>query len=163
MPQGRTLYAADRRLIGGNVEAVIRALCVSEKRGTAKVNAGEAEFVENYGIRGDAHAGDWHRQVSLLSYESVKAFRARGCHAADGAFGENILAEGIDFKKLAVGTILQSKDVRLEVTQIGKHCHAGCEIAQQTGDCIMPREGIFARVLHGGTLKTGDVIYVREV
>lgn len=142
------------------MEAVIKAICTSEKRGTAKRDIKEAELIEDFGIKGDAHAGKWHRQISLLSYEQVEAFRKRGADVADGAFGENILAEGIDFKTLKIGTKIKSGDVLLEVTQIGKKCHSECEIFKQVGDCIMPREGIFARVLHGGKLKTGDKLYI---
>lgn len=142
------------------MQAVIKAICTSERRGTAKKDIREAEFIEDFGIKGDAHAGKWHRQISLLSYEQVEEFRKRGAHVDDGAFGENILAEGIDFKTLAIGTRIKSGDVLLEVTQIGKKCHSECEIFKQVGDCIMPREGIFARVLHGGKLKTGDKLYV---
>lgn len=143
------------------MEAVIKALCTSEKRGTAKKDMKEAEFIEDFGIKGDAHAGKWHRQISLLSYEQVEEFRRRGADVDDGAFGENILAEGIDFKTLPIGTkIKTSSDVLLEVTQIGKKCHSECEIYKQVGDCIMPREGIFAKVLHGGRLKVGDKLFV---
>lgn len=145
------------------MEAVIKALCISEKRGTAKIARKEVELIEDFGLKNDAHAGKWHRQVSLLSYEQVEAFRQRGAQVQDGAFGENILAEGIDFKKLPVGTVLVSGDVELEITQIGKKCHSECEIFYQVGDCIMPREGIFAKVVHGGTLKIGDVLYVKKV
>lgn len=142
------------------MEAVIKAICTSEKRGTAKKNIKEAEFIEDFGIKGDAHAGKWHRQISLLSYEQVEAFRKRGADVDDGAFGENILAQGIDFKTLKIGTKIKGGDVLLEVTQIGKKCHSECEIFKQVGDCIMPREGIFAKVIHGGKLKSGDKLYV---
>ncbi len=145
------------------MEAVINALCISEKKGTAKKVVEEAEFIEDYGIRGDAHAGKWHRQISLLSLDKVKEFRNRGVSVPDGGFGENILAEGIDFRFLPVGTVLVCNEVRLEVTQIGKECHSKCNIYQQIGDCIMPREGIFARVLTGGRIKTGDKIYVKSI
>ena len=142
------------------IEAIIKALCISKERGTAKSKVDEIELIENYGLKGDAHAGTWHRQVSLLSYEQVEEFKKRGGKVEDGAFGENILAEGIDFKKLPIGTILKSKQVTLMVTQIGKTCHSHCEIFHQVGDCIMPREGIFAKVLTGGKLKVGDRLYV---
>lgn len=142
------------------MEAVIKAICTSDIRGIAKKDVKEAEFIEDFGIRGDAHAGKWHRQISLLSYEQVEAFRKRGADVDDGAFGENILAEGIDFKALPIGTKIKGRDVLLEVTQIGKKCHSECEIFKQVGDCIMPREGVFAKVLHGGKLKIGDKLYV---
>jgi MOSC domain-containing protein YiiM len=138
----------------------VMAICISEKRGTKKVNIGQCELVENHGLKDDAHAGDWHRQVSLLSYDRVEAFRASGASVDDGAFGENLLVEGIDFKTLPVGTLLRCGDVRLEITQIGKECHAHCEIYRQVGDCIMPREGVFARVLQGGIIAVGDELYV---
>lgn len=136
------------------------AICISEKRGTKKANIGQCELVENYGLKGDAHAGDWHRQVSLLSYDRVEAFRATGATVDDGAFGENLLVSGIDFKVLPVGTLLHCGKVLLEITQIGKECHAHCEIYRQVGDCIMPREGVFARVLKGGVISVGDEMYV---
>lgn len=145
------------------MKAVIRALCISEKRGTKKNVIQEVELIKDFGLKNDAHAGKWHRQVSILSYEQVEAFRQRGVQVENGAFGENILAEGIDFKKLPVGAVLISGTVELEVTQIGKKCHSECEIFHRVGDCIMPREGIFAKVLHGGKLKIGDVLYVKTI
>lgn len=141
-----------------NMKGVIKAVCISRERGTAKQKVEEAELAEDYGIRGDAHAGNWHRQVSLLSCEKVEEFRSGGASVSDGAFGENLLVEGIDLRRLPVGTLLKSGTVILEVTQIGKECHSGCEIFQQVGDCIMPREGIFARVLKGGSIRPGDNI-----
>ena len=140
----------------------VRAVCISEKKGTAKRNVGKCNFLEDFGLENDAHGGKWHRQVSLLSYEAVEAFRARGAQVEDGASGENLLVEGFDFKSFPVGTIFTCNDVVLELTQIGKKCHSECEIFKQVGDCIMPREGVFARVLHGGTIQTGDELYVRE-
>ena len=134
----------------------VMAVCVSEARGTPKRNIGRARLRADWGVEGDAHAGNWHRQVSLLSYEAVQAFNARGANVADGAFGENLLVSGFDFKRLPVGTRLRCGDVRLEITQIGKECHSGCEIYQRVGDCIMPSEGVFARVLAGGEVAVGD-------
>ena len=116
----------------------------------------------NIGMEKDAHAGKWHRQVSLLSYEKIEAFKAKGAPVEDGAFGENLIVEGFDLKTLPVGTKLVCNDVVLEVTQIGKQCHSGCEIYKIMGDCIMPREGIFTRVLHGGTVSEGDRIEILE-
>ena len=136
------------------------AVCISEKKGTAKQNVGKANFIENWGVEKDAHAGKWHRQVSLLSHDEVEKFRARGAQVADGAFGENLLVEGFDFKSFPVGTIFTCNDVVLEITQIGKKCHSECEIFHQVGDCIMPREGVFARVLVGGEIKVGDELQV---
>lgn len=132
------------------------AVCTSPEKGTQKTNIRRGVFIEDYGIEGDAHAGKWHRQVSLLSYEKIEAFRARGAVVEDGAFGENLVVEGIDFKTLPIGTRFQCNDVVLELTQIGKECHHGCEIFQKMGECIMPREGLFAIVLHGGVIKVGD-------
>ncbi len=137
------------------------AVCISEKKGTAKENREEALLIEDFGLEGDAHGGNWHRQVSLLSYEQVEAFRKRGANVEAGAFGENLLVAGFDFKSLPVGTILACNEVVLEITQIGKECHAHCTIYHQVGDCIMPREGVFARVLTGGKIKVGDEMYVR--
>lgn len=132
------------------------AVCTSPEKGTQKTNIRRGVFIEDYGIEGDAHAGKWHRQVSLLSHEKIEAFRARGAVVEDGAFGENLVVEGIDFKTLPIGTRFQCNDVVLELTQIGKECHHGCEIFQKMGECIMPREGVFAIVLHGGEIKVGD-------
>lgn len=140
----------------------IIAICISEKRGIQKKRIPEAEFVEDWGIKGDAHAGKWHRQVSLLSHDKIEAFRARGAEVADGAFGENLVVEGFDFAKMAVGTRFRCNDVILELTQIGKECHNGCEIFKKMGDCIMPREGVFTRVLHGGIVREGDELVVLE-
>jgi len=130
----------------------IRALCISEKRGTQKHALDRVFFMTEHGIDGDAHAGDWHRQVSLLGLGEIDDFRARGADVDFGAFGENVVAEGFRFKELPLGTRLRVGDVFLEITQIGKECHSHCQIYHQVGDCIMPREGVFARVLHGGGL-----------
>ena len=111
---------------------------------------------ENYGLENDAHAGNWHRQVSLLSYEKIEEFKAKGAPVKDGAFGENLIVQGFDFKTLPVGTRLKCNDVILEITQIGKQCHNGCEIFKIMGDCIMTREGVFARVIKGGVISEGD-------
>ena len=138
------------------------AVCTSPAKGTQKQNVGEVVFIEDFGIQGDAHAGKWHRQVSLLSYDKIEEFRARGAETADGAFGENLVVEGIDFRLLPVGTRLHCADVILEMTQIGKECHHGCQIFQKMGDCIMPREGVFARVIRGGTIRVGDEMKVIE-
>lgn len=134
----------------------IMAVCISEKRGTQKKNIEKVRLIENFGLEGDAHGGNWHRQVSLLSYEKVRAFEEKGISVEDGAFGENLLVEGFDFKTLPVGTRFRCGDALLEMTQIGKECHSHCEIYQAVGDCIMPREGVFARVLHGGVIQIGD-------
>ena len=139
------------------------AVCISEQKGTPKRNVGAAELIANWGISGDAHAGKWHRQVSLLSYDKIQAFRARGAEVSDGDFGENLVVEGIDFRSLPVGTQLTCGQVLLEITQIGKECHSHCAIHQKMGECIMPTEGVFARVLHGGAIAAGDEMEVRDV
>ncbi len=136
----------------------VRAVCISEKKGTLKKNIGTCRIIENYGLEHDAHAGDWHRQVSLLSYEKIEEFKKKGAPVEDGSFGENLVVEGFDFKKLPVGTKLRCNEVLLELTQIGKECHSGCEIYKIMGDCIMPREGVFAKVLHGGVICVGDIM-----
>ncbi len=141
---------------------VVKAVCISEKKGVQKKNVHTANLIENHGIEGDAHAGNWHRQVSLLSYDKVEAFRSKGAPVVDGSFGENILVEGIDFKTLPIGTKFTCNDVLLELTQIGKECHSGCEIFQIMGDCIMPREGVFTIVLKGGVISEGDILQVVE-
>ena len=138
----------------------IIAVCSSEHKGTQKKNVNSAVFIEDWGIEGDAHAGKWHRQVSLLSHDKVEDFRARGAEVKDGAFGENLVVSGIDFRSLPIGTRFACNEVMLELTQIGKQCHNGCEIFKKMGDCIMPREGVFARVLNGGTISVGDTLTV---
>lgn len=138
----------------------IMAVCISEKRGTQKKNIEKVRLIENFGLEGDAHGGNWHRQVSLLSYEKVRAFEEKGISVEDGAFGENLLVEGFDFKTLPVGTRFRCGEALLEMTQIGKECHSHCEIYQAVGDCIMPREGVFARVLHGGVIQIGDELEI---
>lgn len=138
------------------------AVCISPEKGTQKTAVAEGNFIEDYGIEGDAHAGKWHRQVSLLSYDKIEAFRQRGAQVEDGAFGENLVVEGIDFSVLPVGTRLACGEVILEVTQIGKECHHGCAIFQQMGDCIMPREGVFAKVIQGGKIRPGDEMTCKE-
>ncbi|MBO6290757.1 MAG: molybdenum cofactor biosynthesis protein [Selenomonas sp.] len=140
----------------------IKAICISEKRGTQKHAVEEAVFVTEHGIKDDAHAGDWHRQVSFLGWEEIEEFRHRGAQVELGAFGENVVAEGFCFKELPVGTRLRCGSVFFEITQIGKKCHSHCAIHQQVGDCIMPREGVFARVLHGGTIRKGDMLEIAE-
>ena len=138
----------------------ITAICISDRKGTQKHAVEEVRIIEDFGLEGDAHAGKWHRQVSLLNKERIDDFRARGAKVEDGAFGENLVVEGIDFKNLPLGTRYRSGDVLLEMTQIGKECHHGCRIYQTMGDCIMPREGVFCKVLRGGTLKVGDILEI---
>lgn len=135
---------------------IVKAICISEKKGTQKHRVEEAVFVEDYGIENDAHAEKWHRQVSLLSYDKIEDFKKRGADVIDGAFGENLVVEGFDFRNLPVGTIFQCGDVILEMTQIGKQCHSHCEIYKIMGECIMPKEGVFTKVIQGGIIRTGD-------
>ncbi len=137
---------------------VLKGICVSKKRGTKKVEVAEAMLVENYGIEGDAHAGNWHRQVSLLSLEKIEAFREKGAQVSFGDFGENLIIDGFDFRSLPVGTIFTIGDAVLKMTQIGKECHTHCQIYQTMGECIMPREGVFAVVLKGGQIRNGDTV-----
>ena len=132
------------------------AVCTSDRKGIQKKDVNTAHFSAEWGIDGDAHAGKWHRQISLLSADKIEAFNARGANVIPGAFGENLVVEGFDFRALPVGTLLRCNDVLLEMTQIGKECHSHCEIYKKMGDCIMPREGVFARVLEPGTISVGD-------
>lgn len=139
----------------------IVAVCVSARKGTQKKNVGSAKVTAHHGIEEDAHAGSWHRQVSLLALESIEKMREKGLTLSFGDFGENIVTEGIDLPALPVGTRLYLGDsVVAKVTQIGKECHERCAIYYQAGDCIMPREGIFVEILSGGTLSVGDAIEV---
>ena len=134
------------------------AVCISEKKGTQKTEVPSVKLIPEWGIENDAHAGKWHRQVSLLALEKIEAFRQKGADVDFGAFGENIIAEGFDFRSLPVGTRFRIGDALLELSQIGKECHTHCAIYHQVGDCIMPREGVFTIVLEGGTIKAGDKI-----
>lgn len=142
------------------MEGKIIGICVSENRGTQKHEIKEANIVKDWGIEGDAHGGKWHRQVSLLSFEKIEEFRAKGADVAPGAFGENLILEGFDLRKLPVGTRFCMGDAVLELTQIGKECHSHCQIYQRMGDCIMPREGVFTEVITGGHIKVGDTVRV---
>ena len=136
----------------------ILGICISEKRGTEKHEIQEANLVKDWGIEGDAHGGKWHRQVSLLSFEKIEDFRAKGAEVDFGAFGENLIVEGYDLRALPVGTRFQIGDAVLELTQIGKECHSHCQIYKRMGDCIMPREGVFTEVVKLGHIKVGDEI-----
>jgi MOSC domain-containing protein YiiM len=145
--------------------AKIIAVCKSETKGTVKENVGEGLFEINFGLAGDAHADCCtHRQVSLLDMSSIDKMRNLGLKVNPGDFAENLTTEGITLISLPIGTHLNAgKDVILEITQIGKECHAGCAIFKQVGKCIMPKEGVFARVIHGGVVKTGDEIKVKKI
>lgn len=140
------------------MEGIVKAVCISLKRGTAKKNIHESELIKDFGIKNDAHGGNWHRQVSLISAEKILQFNKSGGNVKDGDFGENLIVEGIDFKSLPVGTLLKCNESVLEISQIGKDCHSHCEIFKRVGDCIMPREGAFAKVIKGGYIKEGDVM-----
>lgn len=140
--------------------ATVTAVCISDKKGIQKRPVGEIHLKIKHGIEGDAHAGDWHRQVSLLGEESVDKLRAHFPNLPAGAFAENILTKGITLYELPIGTKLRVGPVLMEVTQIGKECHNACAIKKVTGDCVMPREGIFAIVLEEGTIKAGDEIEI---
>jgi MOSC domain-containing protein YiiM len=141
----------------------ILAVCISERKGERKKAIDRGLLIENFGLQGDAHAGDWHRQISLLGDESVDKMRAAGLDVGAGDFAENLTIVGINLPALPVGTHLQVGSVALlEVTQIGKECHQHCAIYQQVGDCVMPREGIFARVLRGGPVTKDDAVIVVE-
>ena len=142
----------------------VLAVCISERKGERKKAIDQGLLIENFGLQGDAHAGDWHRQISLLGDESVDKMRAAGLDVGAGDFAENLTIVGINLPALPVGTRLQVGSVALlEVTQIGKECHQHCAIYHQVGDCVMPREGIFARVLRGGPVSKDDAVIVAPV
>ena len=139
----------------------IKAISVSKEKGTQKTNVPEAELKVDFGIVGDAHAADWHRQISLLAAESIDKMIAMGAKVAPGDFAENITTENIDLLSLSIGSKLKlGESVEVEITQFGKQCHSRCAIYEQVGDCIMPREGIFAKVIVPGRISVGDVIEV---
>lgn len=141
----------------------IVAVCTSPKKAMRKKNIGEGMLQIKFGIEGDAHGGDWHRQVSLLAMESIQKMQAKGLDVGPGDFAENLTTTGIDLVSLPIGTKLKIGENGLgEVTQIGKECHTRCAIYYQAGDCVMPREGIFIRVLKGGPVRVGDSIEVIE-
>lgn len=144
------------------IKGTVKAICISTVRGVEKQPIASAHLIENFGIEGDAHAGKWHRQVSLLSYDKVKEFNRKGADVKDGAFGENLLVEGIDFAALPVGTTLYCGPVVLKITQIGKECHSHCAIYERMGECIMPTQGVFAEVVKGGKIRPGEEMTVRK-
>ncbi len=140
----------------------IVSIAGSRKKGTPKKPVEEAYLVRDHGIEGDAHAGNWHRQVSFLSAESIEKARDRGLDVTFGDFAENIATRGIDWENISVGTLLNLGDsAQVEITQKGKECHNKCAIYYLAGDCIMPREGIFARVIEGGKIRCGDPIRIQ--
>ena len=140
--------------------ATVKAVCTSEKKGTVKTPVPEIQLLRSCGVSDDAHAGDWHRQVSLLGVESVDKLRGALPGLSPGVFAENILTEGIVLYELPIGTRLRVGGALLEITQIGKECHEACEIGKKTGDCVMPREGVFAVVLEESAVRPGDTIEV---
>lgn len=141
----------------------IVSIALSKKKGTRKNIVDEAVLVEEHGIEKDAHAGPWHRQVSFLASESIEQARNQGLDVSFGDFAENIATSGIDWQKIPIGTRLRLGDtVLVEITQIGKECHTRCAIYYKAGDCIMPKEGVFARVLKGGKIRRGDTIRVED-
>ena len=142
-------------------QGTLRAVCISANKGERKKNIGTGTLVENHGLANDAHAGDWHRQISLLAVESIAKMQAAGLDVGAGDFAENLTTEGLDLCHLPIGTRLAvGESCLLEITQIGKICHDRCAIYYQAGDCVMPREGIFARVLSGGEVSEGDAVRV---
>ena len=140
------------------IAGTIVALSKSKKKGIPKTNVGQLTLIEDWGIEGDAHAARWHRQVSLLGIESIDKMRSKGLNVRPGAFAENITTESIDLPHLTVGDRIEIGEAELEITQIGKGCHSKCAIYYSAGDCVMPREGVFARVLKGGIIHVGDQI-----
>ncbi len=141
----------------------IKAISISKERGTQKVNVPEAELQANFGIVGDAHAGDWDRQISLLEFESINKMDTKGVKISSGDFAENITTERINLRSLSIGSKLKlGVSVELEITKFGKTCHGRCQIYDRIGDCLMPRDGVFARVIRGGSIHAGDTIEVLE-
>ena len=141
----------------------IVSISVSKKKGTIKQCVDQAELMQNHGIRGDAHAGDWHRQLSFLAAESIDAVSTEAFVLQFGDFAENIATTGIDWKSQKIGQRVRlGKSALVEITQIGKECHKKCAIFYRTGDCIMPREGVFGKILTGGTIRVGDEITLLE-
>ena len=143
------------------IKGEIKAVSISKEKGTRKFNVPAAELKVDFGISGDAHGGKWHRQVSLLAAESIEKMKAKGAEVVAGDFAENITTEGIDLGALEIGSKLRlGGEAEVEITQFGKKCHQGCEIFKLVGDCIMPREGVFAKVTRPGLIKPGDSIKV---
>lgn len=140
------------------INGKVMAINISKKRGTQKQEIPAVDLVKGFGLKEDAHGGNWHRQVSLLSFEKVEDFNKKGAQVGNGAFGENIVVSGFNLREMPVGTELLIGDAKLVVTQIGKECHHHCQIYARVGDCIMPREGIFAVVMEGGHIEKGDEI-----
>ena len=139
----------------------IISIAISKKKGIRKSQIDHATLIQNHGLEGDAHAGSWHRQVSFLASESIEASKKKGCDVTFGDYAENIATSGINWQKVPVGTLIHLGDLAIvRITQIGKECHKKCAIYYLAGDCIMPREGIFGRVLKGGEIHSGDVVRI---
>ncbi len=138
------------------------AVCISKEKGERKTPVALVELVAGHGIKGDAHAGEWHRQVSLLATESIDKMRSKGLAVEAGDFAENITTSGIDLTSLPLGTRLGIGAAVVEITQIGKECHAPCAIYHQAGECVMPKEGVFARVIQGGCIESGALIHLLD-
>ncbi|MGB3400917.1 MAG: MOSC domain-containing protein [Candidatus Deferrimicrobiaceae bacterium] len=143
-----------------DMHAIVVAVSISEDKGQKKTPVESADLKENHGIVGDAHAGEWHRQVSLLAIESIEKMQRMGLAVDAGDFAENVTTRGIDLPSLPLGAMLALGEALIEVTQIGKECHDRCAIYKMAGDCVMPREGIFAKVTRGGTVRPGDALVV---
>ena len=144
------------------IKGLIRAISISKEKGMQKVNVPEAGLRIDHGIVGDAHAGNWDRQISLLEIESIETMVAKGANVSPGDFAENITTEGIDLSKLAIGNKLRlGAEVEIKITKFGKQCHGRCIIYDQIGDCIMPRRGVFAKVSREGSIRVGDIIEVK--
>lgn len=142
----------------------IVSIAISRKKGTRKIPVDEIVLLENYGLEGDAHAGAWHRQVSFLSSENIEKARDKGLDVSFGDFAENIATKGVDWKTIPIGTVVRlGKSAAVEITQIGKVCHNKCAIYYKAGDCIMPREGVFAKVLNGGKIVCGDEVRIEKL
>lgn len=136
----------------------VLAICISETKGIGKTQINEIELIEDFGLKGDAHGGKWHRQVSFLEVERIEEFRAKGGKVKFGDFGENFVLQGVDLKNIQVGDKIRIGEGTVEITQIGKQCHTKCNIFKMVGDCIMPKNGVFGRVIEGGKVKIGDEV-----
>lgn len=137
---------------------ILKKICISSKKGTPKQSITNSVLIKGFGLENDAHGGDWHRQVSILSYETIEEFKKKGINVEDGAFGENLIVEGIDTDNIKIGDRIKISEAVLEVTQLGKECHDRCIIYHTVGECIMPKKGIFAVVLEGSPIKDGDLV-----
>ena len=144
------------------MKGAIEAVCISNNKGERKTPVQKVTLLPNHGIAGDAHAGEWHRQVSFLALESIEKMQRLGLSVVAGDFAENITTKGLDLVSLPIGTRLILGEAVVEVTQIGKECHNRCAIFYQAGDCVMPKEGIFARVIQGGDVEPGDAVEIKE-